>query len=222
MEHPCHKCGQIVEEGRPFCPHCGAPQIRVIMAEPFPAGPSAIAAAAPTFSESLPASETVPVLAVPMTWSQALKPCALAALVPSILMFSGLNPFVAMFGAGFLAIVFYRQARPGVELKAASGARLGVLSGLLWFAITSIFAAAIVIFLHKGPEIRQQLLTVINQAASRTSDPQMLSVFERFRSSEGLEFLMIFGLITGFIAALVLGAAGGALGGSIFGRKNRP
>ncbi len=36
MDHPCHKCGQSAEDGVPFCSHCGAPQIRVAMAEPAP------------------------------------------------------------------------------------------------------------------------------------------------------------------------------------------
>ena len=36
MEQPCYKCGQTVEEGIPFCPHCSAPQIRVVVAEPAP------------------------------------------------------------------------------------------------------------------------------------------------------------------------------------------
>ena len=48
MEQPCYKCRQLVEEGRPFCPHCGAPQIRVLVAEPVAAvgtGPEPVAGA---------------------------------------------------------------------------------------------------------------------------------------------------------------------------------
>src|SRR5206468_6389886 len=107
MEQPCYKCGQTVEEGTPFCPHCSAPQIRVIIAEPPPL-PLAFAAATTTHEATvLPASQTVPVLALPMQWSQAFRPCALAAVVASLLMSLGLNPFVAMFSVGFLAVVFY-------------------------------------------------------------------------------------------------------------------
>src|ERR1051326_7417864 len=29
MDHACHQCGQEIEEGTPFCRHCGAPQIRI-------------------------------------------------------------------------------------------------------------------------------------------------------------------------------------------------
>lgn len=221
MEQPCYKCGQTVEEGIAFCPHCSAPQIRVIVAEPLPVAAISPSGAVAQDSAVLPASQTVPVLALPMQWSQAVKPCALAALVASLLMSLGLNPFVAMISVGFLAVVFYRQFRPGTLIKAASGAGIGALSGLFWFAMSSILEAVIVIFLHKGQEIRNQLIERIQQAATQTSDPQVQAMFDRFKTPGGLEFLMILGLIFALIAAIVLGGLGGALGGAIFGRRDR-
>ena len=98
----------MVEEGVAFCPQCSAPQIRVVIAEPVPAPLAFAAATASQDSEVLPASQTVPVLALPMQWSEALRPCALAALVATLLMFLGLNPFVAMFSGGFLSVLCYR------------------------------------------------------------------------------------------------------------------
>jgi hypothetical protein len=221
MEQSCYKCRQAVEEGTAFCPHCSAPQIRVVIAEP--AAPLAYAAAGAESQDStaLPASQIVPVLALPMQWSQALRPCALAALVASLLMSLGLNPFVAMFSVGLLAVVFYRQSQRGIMIKTSSGAALGALGGLLWFAMSSIFEALVVIFLHKGPELRNELLAKIQQAASQTSDPQVVAVFERFKSQGGLEFLMLMGLVFAFLASIVLGSLGGALGGAILGRRDR-
>jgi hypothetical protein len=221
MEQSCYKCRQAVEEGTAFCPHCSAPQIRVVIAEP--AAPLAYAAAGAESQDStaLPASQIVPVLALPMQWSQALRPCALAALVASLLMSLGLNPFVAMFSVGFLAVVFYRQSQRGIMIKTSSGAALGAFGGLLWFAMSSIFEALVVIFLHKGPELRNELLAKIQQAASQTSDPQVVAVFERFKSQGGLEFLMLMGLVFAFLASIVLGSLGGALGGAILGRRDR-
>lgn len=212
-----------MEEVRPFCPHCGAPQIRVLIAEPAGATiPTAEAAAIPQLSASLPASQTVPVLAVPMQWSQALKPCTLAAGVASLLMLLGLNPFVGMVSVGFLAVVFYRQLRPQASIRPGTGARLGALSGLICFAMASIVEAMLVLVLHRGAEIRQALLTAINQAAARTADAQALAMFEHFRSPEGLEFLMVFGLLFGLIAAIVLSALSGALGGAVLGPRRKP
>lgn len=224
MEQSCYKCGHVMEEGRPFCPHCSAPQIRVVISDPVAAAMPMAEVAAAAISQapaSLPAGQTVPVLAVPMQWPQAVRPCALAALVASLLMSLGLNPFVAMLTVGFLAIVFYRQGNPGAVLNAAAGARLGALSGLLWFAMSSILEAIVVLVLHKGPEIRQGLLAVIDQAASRTNDPQALAMFARFKTPDGIELLMAAGLMAAFLASIVLGSLGGALGGSVLGSRKK-
>lgn len=222
MEQPCYKCGQTVEQGVPFCPHCAAPQIRVVIAEPASAPTMAFAAATTSRdSATRPAAQTLPVLALPMQWSDAFKPCALAALVASLLMTLGLNPFVAMFCVGFLAVVFYRQRQREILIKATAGAGLGALGGLLWFAMSSILEALIVIFLHKGPELRNELVARIQQAASQTSDPQVLAIFERLKSEGGLEVLMLTGLIFAFLAAIVLGSLGGALGSVILGRRDK-
>jgi hypothetical protein len=221
MEHACYKCGHVTEEGRPFCPHCGAPQIRVLIAEAVPAA-AAMTDTAAIPAASLPASQTVPVLAVPMQWSQALKPCTLAAGLATVLMLVGLHPFVGMLSVGFLAVVFYRQGRPEASIRPAAGARLGALSGLICFAMASIVEALLAIVLHKGAELRQGLLTAINQASARTSDPQVLAMFERFKSPEGLEFLMVFGILFGLVAAVVLAALSGALGGAVLGSRRKP
>ena len=223
MEHSCYKCDHVMEEGRPFCPHCGAPQIRVLNAEAVPAAAAVHSEIAAIPSDTgLPASQTVPVLAVPMQWSQALKPCTLAAVVTSLLMLVGLHPFVGMLIVGFLAVVFYRLGNPEASIRPGAGARLGALSGLICFALASMVEAVAVLALHKGAEIRQALLTTINQAASRTSDPQALAMFERFKSPQGLEALMIFGILFGLVAGVLLAAITGALGGAVLRPRRRP
>ena len=222
MEQPCYKCGQTVEQGVPFCPHCAAPQIRVVIAEPAPPPLSIAPATTSLDSAALPASQTVPVLALPMQWSQSVKPCALAAIVASLLMYLGLHPFVAMVSVGFLAVVFCRQRRPESMIKAAAGAGIGALAGLLWFAMSSVFEALIVIFFHKGPELRSALIAKLQELSSQTSDPQVLSMFERFKTPGGLEFLMLASLVFAFLASIVLAAVGGALGGAVLGRRDRP
>lgn len=211
-----------MEELRPFCPHCGAPQIRVLMAEPVVAvAPVAEVSALPQAVATLPASQTVPVLAVPMHWSQALKPCTLAAGVAALLMLLGLNPFVGMLSVGFLAVIFFRQGRPEAEIRPGTGARLGALSGLICFALASVFEAAAVLLLHKGGEIRQALLTAINQAAARSGDPQAVAMMERFKTPEGLELLMVFGILFGLVAAIVVATLSGAAAGAVLGPRRK-
>jgi hypothetical protein len=222
MEQPCHKCGQAVEEGVAFCPHCSAPQIRVVIAEPTPV-PAAVADGAARLARSttLPASETVPVMAIPMGLSQTLKPCALAAVVASLLMFLGLNPFVAMLSVGFLAVFFYRQRQPGTAIRAGIGARLGAFSGLLWFGVSFIFQGLGILVLRKGPELREEMLKKIQQTAASANDPQVQAFFDYFKTPAGLAVMIVMGLIFAFLAALALGALGGALGGTLFGRRHK-
>jgi hypothetical protein len=222
MEQPCYKCGQTVEQGVPFCPHCSAPQIRVVIAEPAP--PPLAFAAATTSQDSavLPASQTVPVLALPMQWSQALKPCALAALVASVAMVLKLMaPLIAVVGAGFFAVAFYRRNTPGIAFGTGAGARLGVLCGLFCSAMTAALGALRLVLLHEGGEIHKFLLDMIQQTAMRYPDPQHQADLELLRSPTGLVAMMIFILIAGFVLFLILGALGGALGGAILNRRER-
>src|SRR5258708_21888004 len=117
MDQPCYKCGQAVEQGIPFCPHCSAPQIRVMV-------PEAVAAT-PLSSDSITLqsgagglSSRPPIVpGASIGWGHSVRPCALAAMVAALLMALGLNPFVAMLSVGFLAVVFNRQYRPGSMLN---------------------------------------------------------------------------------------------------------
>jgi hypothetical protein len=219
MDESCYKCGQPVAPGTPFCRHCGAPQIRVTLPEP---------ASVPLSSDGLTLSGDAdaltarpPVLpGIPLGWAYSLRPCALAALVAALLMALGLNPFVAMLSVGFLAVVFNRQQRPGSVFNPAAGAKLGALSGLLWFVMSAILESFVIALLHRAAEIRHELISRIEQAASQTSDPQTLAVFDKLKSPGGLEFLMIFGILFGLLAAIVLSGVGGALGAIIFGRRD--
>lgn len=221
MEQPCYKCGQTVEEGTPFCPHCSAPQIRVVITEPAPM-PAVLAAATASGSTALPASQTVPVLALPMQWSQALKPCALAALVAAVAMVLKLvAPLIAVVGAGFFAVAFYRRNRPGVVVPAGAGARIGALCGLFSSAMTAVLGALKVIVFHETGEIRRTMLDAIQQTGTRYSDPQFQPTLEFLRSPAGLVLMMVFLLIIGFLIFLLLGTLGGALAGAILGRSDR-
>lgn len=219
MEQPCYKCGQLVEQGRAFCPHCLAPQIRVVVAEPAPAV-RVEAAATSAGQTELPAVQTVPVLALPKPWSQALKPCALAALVVLVLMLLGLSPLVAMPSVGFLAFVFSRQGKPGIVIKPREAIRLGAFAGLLCFGLTVAMTSLAVTV----PEIRTKfhdeiLKNAEKWAASRPNDADIQAAIEQLRAPQGFMAALIVGGIMLFVAAIVLGALGGFVGATIFNRR---
>jgi hypothetical protein len=134
----------------------------------------------------------------------------------------GLNPFVAMLSVGFLAVAFYRQREPVSPLRAGIGARLGAMSGLFFFGMSTALVTLRVIFLHEGDELRRKLLEQVQQAAARYPDPQYQAGLDFFRSPAGLVFMVIFLLVFLFLACLVLGALGGVLGGTILGRRDKP
>jgi hypothetical protein len=214
MEKSCYKCGQVMEEGRPFCPHCAAPQIRVLVAEPVAAPLAEMASHAEV---TLPASQTVPVLALPVQWSQAWKPCALAAGIGTVLMFLGLTPAVAMFGVGFLSVMFYRQGHPGVRMKAAQGARLGAFGGLLCFGVMALLSAVAVTIPEVRSEAQQQIAENMQKlAAAHPGDPQIKAGLELMKTPEGL---IVF-LVATLVLFIVLGTLGGTLSGAIFGRRD--
>lgn len=221
MEHSCHKCNQPVEDGIPFCSHCGAPQIRVAIPEPVleraPAGDEALPAPQPLI---LQGSQGAALISVPMRWSQTLRPCALAALIAIGLTSLGLYPLVAIFGAGALAVPLYRRGSTAV-MKAAAGARLGALTGLICFAMSVILMSVAALVSHKGPEVRSTLLDLIKQAAAKTNDPQTLAMFDYFRTPSGLVVMMLMALVLTFFVMIVLASLGGALSGAFLGRRDR-
>src|ERR1700739_4104596 len=107
MEHPCHKCGHSVEDGKAFCSQCGAPQIRVAVVEvastPAAGGMATNDGTVFSLGAGGPATPAGPALLENIEWSRALGVCAAAALVSVVLMSLRLMvPLLAVLGAGCL------------------------------------------------------------------------------------------------------------------------
>jgi hypothetical protein len=230
MEHPCHKCGNSIEDGKPFCLKCGAPQIRVAMPEPVPVAGSASSDVAfndPPVLSLGPAGVSPPLrvaaLAGGIEWPRALRACAIAALVSAVVMALGLMvPLLAGLGAGFLAVTLYHRRSPGWSANPRSGAQLGAVGGLLFFGISVILEALAAALFHTGGQIRQKMLEALQQAASRSTDPQVQAVFERMKTPEGLAAMLIFSMVALLLVSIAAGSIGGALTGAFLGRRKRP
>jgi zinc ribbon protein len=222
MDHHCHKCGYSIEDGKPFCSQCGAPQIRVATPgppEPIAAGDGPLMA---LVHETEPDFPGVSISSLPAGWSYALRPCALAAAIAVLLMFLGLNPFVAAFGTGFLAVTFSQRRNSGAPLRPAAAARLGAFSGLLLFGMSTILETFVVVVLHKGPEIRSEMMDKVQQAAARYPGPQVEPFLEFVKSPGGFAFMMVASLVFGLVAFLILGGLGGAVSAAFGRRRDRP
>jgi hypothetical protein len=219
MNHPCYRCGHSIEDGKAFCPECGAPQIRVILPE-APAR-EAVAGAGAAISDEY----VQPVLhrepAAPLSsGSHDVKPCALAAAIALGLTFLGLNPFVAALGGGWLAVVLSGRRALGT-LRPATGARLGAMSGLFLFGVSTLFETLAVIFLHKGVELRAQVLDKVQQISQRYPGPEVQPFLDFVKTPEGFAFMMAGSVIFALVAFIALGSAGGAIAASVMGRGNR-
>jgi len=212
MEHSCHKCGQPVEDGVPFCAHCAAPQIRVAIVDAGP-GQSISAVSLPNVDASVASAgpdRTAPSQII--DWAQALPAAAVAGMIASVgMMFVGLLG-LWMLAAGFLSVLFYRRRTRGGMLFPRAGARLGSTAGLLGFAIFAFVTVPTGLF-------RSMMLELVRQA--QRSNPQLQALTERWldllKTPEGLAaFLAVL-----FVFLIIAAAVGGALGGALLSRGGR-
>lgn len=218
MDFPCYKCGHSIEEGRPFCPQCGAPQIRVAVPEPASASSATAAESSAAPSD---AKLVYPALPATPAGGFAAQSCGLAAASAAVLMFLGLTPLVAALAAGFLSIAFLRRRHESGILIGA-GARLGAMSGIFLFIIAGALETLIIITTHKAAELRAEMLDKIQQAAARYPGPDVQPFLDFAKSPNGFTFMLVASLIFGFVAFVALGAVGGVLGATLFGRRSRP
>jgi hypothetical protein len=228
MDHPCYKCGHSIEDGKPFCLQCGAPQIRVAMPEPSePAAAGNVSPLeGPIFSLDppiAPGTLNATALSPGIDWSQALRGCAIAALIAALVMTLGLMvPLLAGLGAGFLAVTLHHRRNPAWGVNARSGAQLGAVCGLLFFGISVIFESLGAALFHTGGQVRQKMLEALQQAASRSNDPQVQAAFDQLKTPEGLAAMLIVGLVVLCLVSIAAGSIAGALTGAFLGRRNRP
>jgi hypothetical protein len=228
MDHPCYKCGQIVEDGKPFCLQCGAPQIRVAVPEP------AMPSVAGVISSDEPAIYALEQSKVPeplrpagffpgIEWPRGLRVCALAALISVVVMsFRLVVPLLAVLGAGVLAVIFYRHRSPDWKANGRSGAQLGAVTGLLCSSVIALACGIVFAVLQAGGQVREQALEALKQAASRSNDPQMQATLDLLMKPEGLAAKLILAVIGFFLISVVVGSVAGALTGAFLGRRKRP
>jgi hypothetical protein len=127
---------------------------------------------------------------------------------------------VGMLVGGFLAVALYRRRRPGA-ITAGTGARLGLVSGGLGFAIFCVIEGAGMLIFHTGAHLHAEMLQALDQAAARNPDPQAQAMLEYFKSSAGLPLAITLALVATFIGFLLLSTLGGLLGGVTLGKKGR-
>jgi hypothetical protein len=214
VEQLCYRCGAHMDEGVAFCPACGAPQIRVLGMPEEPAPP-------PASPEAQPAPYGSPPPPVRVEWSQALPGAALAGLAVAV---GWIVPFASVclwvLAGGALSVALYRRRRPDSPLTPGAGARLGTVTGLLGFLVFGFAFLLQMALLGQGGRFRQAMRQVLEESASRSSDPRSQEALEMLLSPGGMAVVVTLVAVV-FLAAFVgFGALGGALGAVLFS-KNR-
>ncbi|MGC1786477.1 MAG: zinc ribbon domain-containing protein [Terriglobales bacterium] len=202
VEHSCQQCGTTVEDGRPFCPQCRAPQIHVQIAVPDSGVTAGLNSAGDGFSPEISPSGQFD---RPGTLNR--KIAVRAALKAGVLgVFIGMIPFLGIVLTGALAVYFYRR-ESRLVLPAAFGARLGGAAGVVSFAINALLLTIRIFIFHAQQEYIDFFTRFARTIGANAADPDFQAVIHSLLTPAGLAISFIFGVIF----ALVLAGAGGAL-----------
>jgi len=223
VDHLCYKCQASIDEALPFCPHCGAPQIRVAVPEDDSSQPPLHAAAPDVYPGSWPPPAS-PYQANAIQWSLAVKGAVLSGLISAFL--SGIPTLsygccLWLLGAGGLAVWLYQRRIPGVVVTPGMGMRIGALSGVFGFLATTVLW--VILFTKDNQEFRTVFAEQMEKSTGRNPDPHAQEVGRQFinymNTLEGLATVFVLGLVVMAVVYVVFSAAGGALGASMFVRR---
>jgi hypothetical protein len=217
VEHACQQCGALVEDGRPFCPQCRAPQIQVKIADrDSEAVTAGLNLAGGEFSSEVLQTghfDRPTTIASAMDRGSAVR----AALKAGVLgVFIQLIPFLGIVLTGAVAVFFYRREN-GFTLPAGLGSRLGAAAGVVAFAINSVLIVIRIFAFHAQREYTEAILKVAQNFGANAADPEMQAAVHNLFTPAGLALTFFFGMII----TLALASFGGALA-SLFLRPRKP
>lgn len=228
MEHPCYKCATSIDETLPFCPHCGAPQIRVGSPDEAPE------------ATVTPSTDATPQAYLPSSWSTsgtsnaprgaaiqweiAWKGALLAGLGAAVLTavpVVGVGCCLWLLGAGALAVWLYQRRVPGTIVTSGMGMRIGAVSGVIGYVATTIWS--VLRFASNSQEFRTAMQEQMDKSLAANPDPRAQEIMRQFvgnlNTPQGLATFFVIILAIMAIVFVIFSAAGGALGASIFARR---
>lgn len=224
MEQVCHRCGATVHESDPFCPQCGAPQLRYeAPEEPTPA-PSNVPSR--HFTARSPDA---------IRWRDAIRVAALIA-IPTGLLSSRLGLegiWVIWIIAGGMVVASMYRKRTGSLLTGRMGWRIGALLGLFSAVIATATDGISLIIqrfaLHQGPMLDQryretmQLMTKMYGDLFAGSSPDVIASMTRlehfYLTPAGAATVALSGAAEATFFMLIFAGIGGAIGARIAARS---
>ncbi len=241
MEHPCIQCGAAVEDGRPFCPGCHAPQIRVPVrpptapaTEPLPPGtPEDVQPPAEpvlTGNRSAEDESSLPAQSprLGLVWKPAVGATVIAGLLAAVGTSLGVIPLtlLCMFASGGLAVTIYQRLSGQRKITSGMGIRLGVLAGGWGFGVLALLSTFELFTAEGRAAVHKLLEQQIQTALAANADPAKVQAFEQLRgylaTDHGVLLICLVGMLLVGIFFAAASALGGALGATLFGRDEAP
>lgn len=216
VDHPCEKCGAAVEDGRPFCPQCRAPQIHVQIAMPD----GGTAPTADTVDAATLPAVDVPDFLVRTATRHSLLDRGIAIRsslkAGAVGVFLGLIPLLGVALTGALAVYFYRRESGSVPPPRV-GSRLGAAAGLVSFTANALFTLVRIFAFHAHQQYVEEIAKIPQMMGYNPADPDVQTTIHMLTSPAGIAM----SLLLGMIFAALLAAVGGALGAVVFRPSSR-
>ena len=224
-----------MEEGIAFCPHCGAPQIRVAMPESTPPPAPEIQPQVPpppapqypypaTNWPQQPGYQTYQAAAVQWdyAWKGALM-TGIAAGVLSAIPLVSLGCCLWILGAGALSASLYQKNVPNTVVTPGMGMKIGALAGLFGFLINGILTTLTFVVFRSNSDFRQAMQEQMNKQMAASPDPKaqqmMQQMMDWLSTPAGMAVFLVIVMVVLAVVFVLFSAAGGALGMSMLGRR---
>ena len=203
-------CGAQLPPDSLFCHKCGKPQREVMEPEP---PLDSVAEFVPPVAPPIDTAPQPPALNFHNL--VAVRIAFIVAPVAFLLSWIPALNLILWIAAGFLAVFFHRR-RTGVLLDVRAGVRLGWITGVIMFAITTvIFTLTVVPVAANGG-----IATLFRQQLKNPSDPNVQEALRMLETTPGLATILIAMLFMLFVFITLLSMAGGALGAKFVSRNH--
>ena len=226
MHQFCHRCGGELPAGvgeSAFCPHCGAPQLRLSLENQ--SAPETVAGdlAASTGAMPPPRPKTI-------VWKAAIRSALFVAAIAALLslgaMRSQLLSSVTMlwvFSASLVTMSLYQRAQPSAWMDVRVGARIGVVVGLcLALALGASTAGWGLIsryVLHSMASFDAQMAEMLNHSLQQMPPEKASTVAGLVHSPEFRGAVMTGGFAMMSAMLLLMSTLGGAFAGLLRMRR---
>ncbi len=220
MEQFCHRCGAALNGTDPFCPHCGAPQLRYEPSEE-PASSTGV----------LPRQRLASRNPGAVHWRDAILAAAILAFPAGL--FSSFLGFEALWviAGGIAAISLYRR-RTQTLPTSSTGWRIGGLLGLFAAVVTAIIDGVTLLVqryaMHEGSLLDQRYHDLGQQLTEQLvrSNPDAATALPGFLhfwlTPDGAAAMVLINTVGLVVSMLLFAAAGGAIGARITQKTAQP